>query len=126
MGPQKKIYIFIIILKYSRITSNAIDKINIDQFNINIQSDASEFLLCFFELIENNLEKINYNLYKNYNNKKLYEYLFNCNIISEITCLETNEKFTINESEKFLTLPIPKAENININNCLEEYLKIEK
>lgn len=98
---------------------------NYEQFNNSEQGDCNEFLICLIELVEKNCKNLEYNLYENINNNNLIELLFDCKIKSIITCLKTNETFTKNESEKLLSFPIPKKENITLDDCYNEFTKIE-
>ena len=95
------------------------------QFNNNEQCDTSEFIICFIELIEKNLKLIPNCLYNNINNIKLLSLIFDCKINSHITCLESNEVFITTESDRLLSLPIPKKDNVTLIDCFDEYLKKE-
>ena len=108
-----------------RIIKNRLNQSYI-QFNNNEQCDTSEFLVCFIELIEENLKLVSNCLYNDINNSKLLELLFDCKIKSHITCLESNEKFITKESDRLLSLPIPQKENVTLMDCFDEYLKIEE
>ena len=88
------------------------------QFDNYAQSDAHEFLICLFDLLETNYDK----LYKN----KLFNKLFDCGIKSKITCGETGEEFISQESDKVLCLSIPvEKQNITLYNCISSFFQKE-
>lgn len=99
---------------------------NYTHFNNNIQSDTSEFLICLLDLIDNNLKLVNNSLYNDMSNDKLLDLLFNCKIKSEIICSVTNERFLTNNTDIFLSLPIPNKSNISLEDCINEFSKKEQ
>lgn len=96
------------------------------QFNNFDQCDSHEVLVCLFDLLEKNINSLDNNLLKDYKNKDLFKKLFYNQISSNIECQESNENFIKHEYDIFLSLPIPNKENLNLEDCFNEYFKKEK
>ena len=99
------------------------------KFLDNSQHDSHEFLINLMEILEDEFKK-------EYNenpitiiNIPLNEFMsriFDTNVSSIIYSDETNEKSKTKVGEKILSLPIPKKENVTLNDCIEYYTQIEK
>ena len=96
-----------------------------NNYNNNEQQDSHEFLIDFIEILENELKKENNIKILNFDNKNITSIIFDTHISSIIYCQDTNEKSKNITKEKILSIPILNKNNINIQNCLDEYSKIE-
>jgi len=99
------------------------------KFMDNNQHDSHEFLINLMEILDDEFKK-------EYNENPisilsipLNEFMsriYDTSVSSIIYCEETDEKSKTKVGEKILSLPIPKKENVSLNDCLEYYTQIEK
>jgi ubiquitin C-terminal hydrolase len=93
------------------------------------QHDSHEFLINLMEILDDELK----NEYKdnpisilNIPLNNLMSTIFDTTVSSIIYSEETDEKSKTNIGEKILSLPIPKKEDVSLDDCLEYYTQIEK
>lgn len=91
------------------------------------QQDSHEFIIYLLEILEDEFKEsfLNEEICK-IKLKKLISSLFDVGITSVIYSEETNEQSKTQINERILSLPIKKGENVTINDCLNDFLKVEK
>jgi ubiquitin carboxyl-terminal hydrolase 8 len=91
------------------------------------QQDSHEFLIYLLEILEEEFKNhfTNEEICK-IKLKELISSLFDIGITSIIYSEETNEQSKTHINERILSLPIKKGDNITLNDCINDFLKVEK
>lgn len=87
-------------------------------FRGNNQQDAHEFIIQILDQIEEEYKKHDIN-------KNMISNLFDCKVSKHIKSLQSKEHSVKKENIRMLCLPIPDRENVDIDDCLCEFMKDE-
>lgn len=93
------------------------------------QQDSHEFLVSLLELLENEMKeehKTNAKAIMSIQMDKLMVTIFDTLVSSIIYSEESKEKSKNRVGEKVLSLSIPNKNNVSLNDCLDNFTKIEK
>ena len=96
-----------------------------NKFFGNEQHDSHEFLIILLEIIEDELKEEDEISISDVSIKKIINVLFSTTVSSIIYCEELDKKSKNRIEENILSVPIPKKENVTIEDCLEKYSEIE-
>lgn len=95
------------------------------KFSGNKQHDSHEFLIILIEIIEDELKNEDEINISDISIKKIINVLFSTTVSSIIYCEELDKKSKTRIEENILSVPIPKKENVTIEDCLDKYSEIE-
>lgn len=86
------------------------------------QEDSHEFLIEFLDYLEEDIKKEDVPD----NEKKLISRLFDCEMKTIIKSLESNERSSHKENVRFLCVSIPNQQTITLEDCLRNFISMEK
>jgi len=111
------------------ITPDSIKKIVCDKDNtfkgFN-QHDSHEFLIRLLEILEDEFKKEDNKDICGIDIKDIVGNIFDSNITSIIYCEKYKEKSKNKVKEKTLSFSLPSKDNLNLNDCIENYSRIEQ
>ena len=97
-----------------------------DKFKGGRQQDSHEFIILFLDILEEEFRKEDDNEIFGLKIKNMISSIFDTNCSSIVFCEKYNEKSKSKICDRVLSLSIPNIKEVNLNNCIENYTKIEK
>lgn len=94
------------------------------------QQDSHEFLIYILDVLEEEIKKekkINKDVMAIHDTPidKLIPILFDCKVVSVLTCHECGYQSKTHEPDRFLSLPIVLKAGVTLDDCYNEFLKEE-